>query len=153
MAKPKRGPAGQSSRRSVIVNPLLIVLPILALTFAVAYGAFRSFGRLWIEHKVRLALLERIQEKPELIESFPDLRDLVFTGNAAGRQSYPLTGVLLGVIGAGCVLGGRALRVGKLAVGIYSGGLICIGLGVLLALAGIAIQWFSRNPVLSPRKK
>lgn len=134
------------------MNPLLIVLPILAVTFAVIYVMFRAFGRLWIEHKVRLALLERIQEKPELTESFQDLRDLVLTGNT-DRQNYPLTGILLGLIGVGCFLAGRALRMGQLAVGIYSGGLICIGLGVLLALAGIAIQWFLRNPVLPPPKR
>jgi hypothetical protein len=151
-AKPKHAAAGQYLRRSGIVNSLLIVLPILAVAFAIVYGVFRSLGRIWIDYKVRLALLERIQETPELAESFQDLRGLVLTKNAV-RQNYPLTGVLLGLIGLGCVLAGKVLRVGQLAVGIYSGGLICIGLGVLLALAGIALQWFSRNPALPPPKK
>jgi len=140
------------------VNPLLFIVPILAVMFAVAYGAFHALGRIWTEHKIRLALLERVQEKPELIEPFQELQDLALTANPAAwkttdRQNYTLTGGILSIIGIGCGVAGRALRVGQLAVGLYTGGLICIGLGVLLALIGIAIQWLSRNPIPPPKKK
>jgi uncharacterized protein (TIGR04206 family) len=123
----------------------------------VIYGVFRAFGRIWLEHSIRLALLEKIEAKPQLLDSFHELLELM-TGTSAQprvttRQDYRVTGAALGVIGAvSCVLG-RTVSTGQIAVGIYVGGFICLGLAVLLLLVGFLIQWLARDPVLLLKKK
>lgn len=149
------------------MNPLLAALPIFAVAFAIVYGISHALGRLWVEHKMRLALLEKLQDRPDLIESFQELRTLILSENTknggtellalAGKsgpasQSYPLTGIFLALIGGGCLFTGRAIRMGQFAAGIYTGGIICVAIGILLTVAGLLIQRLARRPVLPPFK-
>ena len=138
------------------MNPFLVVMPLLVVVAALLYGVFRSLGRIWLDHSIRLALLEKVEQKPQLLESLHELEE-VLAGFPEGyrfpsRQDYRLTGVILAGIGLACTLGGRSLRVGTLAVGLYVGGLTCVGLGVALFLVGLLIRGLARAPVLKANK-
>ena len=138
------------------MNPFLVVMPLLVVVAALLYGVFRSLGRIWLDHSIRLALLEKVEQKPQLLESLHELEE-VLAGFPEGyrfpsRQDYRLTGVMLAGIGLACALGGRSLRVGTLAVGLYVGGLTCVGLGVALFLIGLLIRGLARGPVLKANK-
>ena len=134
-----------------MTNPLIIALPLALVLLLVAYGLLRGLGQIWLNHRIRLALLEKIQDKPELVKSFQELQEVLAEIPVARRiehhQDYTVTGILLAALGVGCTILGRCMGVGTYAVGIYVGGFICIGLGVLLALVGLLIRWLSRNPV------
>ena len=131
------------------MNPLFTIMPLLIISAAVTYGIFRALGRVWLEHRVRLALLEKVQEKPELMESYRELQ-AILVGLTEGsrpekRQNYTLTGAILALIGLACTLIGRDLGVGRLAVGVYIGGMTCICLGIVLAFMGLLIRLMSRT--------
>ncbi|MDQ1258106.1 MAG: hypothetical protein QG656_2715 [Candidatus Hydrogenedentes bacterium] len=133
-----------------MMNPFMLVFPALLVAAAVVYGVFRAIGRVWLDHKAKLTLLEKLEKHPELIPSFRELQNLVESASVrdakAQRQDYVLTGILLGAIGIGCVVSGRVLSMGRIAVGMYFGGLVCICLGFILALAGLLIRNMSRPP-------
>jgi len=138
------------------MNPLLVAIPVVVVAAALLYGVFRSLGRIWLDHSIRLALLEKVEQKPELLDSLHELEE-VLAGfpegyRAPSRQDYRLTGVLLAGIGLACTLGGQSLRVGTLAVGMYVGGLTCVALGVALFLIGLLIRWLARGPALRPKR-
>jgi hypothetical protein len=138
------------------VNLLFILIPLVLVLTTVTYGVIRALGRIWLDHQMKLALLERLQEKPELIESFQELQTILDrapgTAGAGNHQDYRLTGIILAAIGVGCAAVGRGLGVGRFAVGAYVGGCICVVLGFVLLLAGLLIRWLSRHPVLYGKK-
>ena len=134
------------------MNPILAMLAVVALFAGVLYWAVRILGRIWLEHRVRLALLEKIDKRPELAESVQGLMDLLGPAEPVWgetRQDYAVTGVLLGLIGGGCCVAGWMLHSGKLAVGIYAGGWTCVVLGILLFLFGLFIRKLMRHPLFS----
>ncbi len=135
------------------MNPILAMLAFAAVLAALLYGIVRFLGRIWLEHRVRLALLEKIDKRPELVESVQGLMDLMAPSEpvwSETRQDYAVTGVLLGLIGGACCVAGWMLHSGKLAVGIYAGGWVCVFLGFLLFLFGLFVRRLIRHPVLFP---
>jgi hypothetical protein len=138
------------------MNPFYILIPLVVVLATVTYGVVRALGRIWLDHRIRLALLDKLQEKPELLESYTELQRILanLPEGRAGRprQDYALTGVVLAAIGIGCAVAGQCSGAGRLAVGLYVGGWICIVLGVILALIGIFIRRIARNLVSIPRK-
>jgi hypothetical protein len=138
------------------MNALFILLPLLAVIAAVAYGVMRALGRIWLDHRVKLALLEKLQDKPEVLESFQEIQGIlagVSTGNVnPNRQDFTVTGIFLSLIGIACAIIGWSWGVGTLAVGIHVGGWVCIVLGMALASLGLLIRWLSRSPGERGRK-
>ena len=139
------------------MNPFLLILPALLVAVAVVYGIIRALGHVWLEHRIKVALLEKLEANPELIPSFNELEKLVDSvttqGETRSRQNYTLTGVFLGLMGLGCIIWGYSLTMGRLAVGLYFGGLICVCLGFVIALVGMLIQSASRPSVSSSKRK
>ena len=138
------------------MNPFYIVIPLVVVLATVTYGIVRALGHIWLDHRIRLALLDKLQEKPELLESYTELQRVLANApeGRAGRthQDYALTGALLAAIGVGCALAGESNGAGRLAVGLYAGGWICIVLGVILALIGFFIRRLARNLITLPKK-
>jgi hypothetical protein len=132
------------------MNPFYVLIPVILVIATVTYGVVRALGRIWLEHRIKLTILGKLQTKPELLESFQELQDVLTSmpreGNDGGRQDYTVTGVFLALIGIGCVLLGLSWGAGTVAVGVYVGGWICIGIGIILALIGLLIRWLSRSP-------
>jgi len=138
------------------MTSVLWALPLVLVIVTVIYGVFRNLGRIWLDRSVRLALLEKIERKPDMVDSFQEILETLggVRPNAprSMRQDYTVTGVILAGMGVACMVFGRGLRVGQLAVGLYVGGIACVVLGVFLALAGIVIRRLAKSPVL-PRKR
>lgn len=138
------------------MNPLYVIIPLLVVIAAVAYGIIRALGRIWLDHQIKVELLERIQQKPELLRSFQEVQSLMNEIPAgpykANRQDYTVTGIILTLIGIACTVVGRSWGVGTLAVGTYVGGWVCVVLGLVLGFVGLIIRWLSRNPLVNPKK-
>lgn len=133
---------------------ILVTLLVVAVTFT--YGVARSLLQVWLEHRLKMALLEKYEEHPELFESSEEALDLLAAqrGGArkTGRQDYTVTGVILSLVGVGCIVAGRIIGVGQFAVGVYLGGLFCAALGVLIALLGLLIRALSKNTLSEARE-
>ncbi len=136
------------------MTPVLVLLPLTLVLAAFSFGVGRSLLRIWLDHRMKLAILSRYEAHPELFESSQDLMDAIKgkegIDGGGGRQDYSATGVFLVLIGAGCVAGGRVLAVGNTAVGINVGGIICIVLGVLIYCLGRLMHALARNPIEKP---
>lgn len=135
---------------------IVIVLPLVAVLIAMTATIVRNIARAWLDHHVKLELLDRLERKPQLLKSFDELQDLLNTSpreeDDTGRMDFLLTGAALAGIGLVCaVLGG--LFSGRQAVGVYIGGVICAVLGFILAMVGLAMRFLARAPALKrPRR-
>jgi len=128
---------------------LIIMLPLLVVLIGLSVSIARNIARAWLDHRVKIALLERLEQRPGMLKSMDDLQALLDTPPQIEeddqRVDYLLTGVFLAAIGLLCVLLGSALA-GRNAVGAYIGGVVCVALGFILALVGLAVRLLSRAP-------
>lgn len=133
----------------------IIIIPLLIVLITMGASIVRTIARAWLDHHVKLALLDRLERKPELLKSFDELRELLDTTpreeDGEGRIDFLLTGAMLAGIGLVCALLG-ALFSGRQAVGVYIGGVICAVLGFVLAMVGLAIRYLARTPVRKKRR-
>ncbi len=132
------------------MDDLVRMLPLVVAVGALIYLVVRNLGRVWLDHRVKLALLEKLEQKPELLNSFQELQTLL-DGSSSDpeveqRQDLTLTGVMLAVLGAACVVLYASVGRGVWAVGAYWGGVICVVLGFILALIGLLIRFLTRSP-------
>ncbi len=136
------------------MGTVLIVLPLVIAVVTVLYGVIDSLLRSWFDHRAKLALLEKIEKEPELLDRIDGLGSLLADrpGNKIARQDYLVTGLILLGIGVLAVVTGLTLRFGEAAVGTYLGGIVCILIGILLALAGLLLRSLSRDPISALKK-
>lgn len=128
---------------------MLCTIPLVLAVFAIVLGVLRSIVTAWLNYRLRLAVLRKLEKNPEMAGSPAEAQDLFEGLTTVSRdsapQDYTLTGVALGVIGAGCILVGLNWRMGQLAAGVYWGGMICVFLGALLAMVGLVIGMMARG--------
>ena len=128
-----------------VVFVLFCVLAALLIPVAlVARGLFRA----WFDHAFRMALLERLEHRPALAESFPELEELLRDGSGGergGGVSFAVMGLTVSAVGVVALLAGRALAVGRLASGLYFGGVACVPVGFALVLAGVFFRLAARG--------
>lgn len=133
---------------------LLIILPCVLVLVSVAYGVASSLLRIWLEHRVKLAFLEKLERNPGALPPFQDVR-AVLSGDGepakSVRQDYTLTGLLLAAMGFVCAFYGKTVGMGDIAVGSYLGGILCVGLGIALAVAGLLLQSMAKPPLTSEK--
>ncbi len=138
-------------RISVLMLPFLLALAVFL------YVVFRSLFRVWIDYRVRMAILEKVEHKPELLRAFEDLEEpaeLVADENPASpKTDLTLTGVSLTVIGVIFVLVNGVLGKSEWAVGAYFGGVACIVLGFVLCSVGLLVRFLEHSPVRRKRDK
>lgn len=131
------------------MEPLILILPVVFVVLMVFAAAVLSLIGLWLEHRARVRFLEKLEENPDLVSRLDDVRSVLAgpTPSArAQRQDYALTGLLLTAIGVACIVAGKMLRVGQMAVGVHLGGIVCVAIGILLGLLGLLIRAMSREP-------
>ncbi len=130
------------------MRSLITTIPLLIVVVTLLYTLIRHIGRVWLEHRVKMELLNRLEERPELLRSFDDLKDLVEGGTSDPENSFQLdftmTGVILAVIGILCVVLYATVGSGRWAVGAYWGGVVCVVLGFLMALVGWLLHFITR---------
>lgn len=133
----------------MVLPDMATVLFGILILFAVLFAVSRTFGRLRLSQRIRLGLLERAQEHPERLELLEEAgavaTEIVARSGFLKYDDYLPTGALLALIGIGCGAWGLHLHTGRLAVGLYVGGYMCIVAGLLLAVAGLFVRWTSRK--------
>ncbi|HOV61166.1 MAG TPA: hypothetical protein PK349_08905 [Candidatus Hydrogenedentes bacterium] len=136
------------------VYDLLIIPPVLALIYLIWVVA-RSIFTSWLEYRIRLALLQRAEQHPELLQLLEDVPDNGLLANATSPETaqdtrqqidLTLTGVSLTVIGLVFVIFNGMLGRSQWAVGAYFGGVACVVIGFLLATLGILLHFLERPP-------
>lgn len=133
---------------------VVIILPLVMVIVTMAATIVRNIARAWLDHHVKLALLDQLERKPELLKSVEELEELLDTTpreeEGALKADFLMTGAVLAGIGLVCAVLGGALS-GRQAVGVYIGGVICTVLGFVLGVVGLAIRFLSRTPVKHER--
>ncbi len=133
---------------SLIIIPLLVSVGLI-----VCYGICRTFVLLWAVHRRKVAILRRYEQNPSAFESSQEVIEQIsaqeLRNQRAVRQDYAITGTGLAIIGITAILIGRLLAYGQVAVGLYVGGIACVGLGLLIALIGYLVRALSR-PLVEP---
>ena len=130
------------------MEAFLLVIPLTIAVVTVFYGVIYSLVAAWFEHRYRLALLGKLEDNPELLGESISIDDVLPQTDSvirSERQNYALTGGILVGVGIFAAVLGRTIRVGEIAVGIYLGGVMCLALGVVLALLGLAVWGLSRR--------
>lgn len=132
-----------------ILYLFFITVPLTAVVVGLIYTIARNVGRLWLDHRVKLALLEKLEKKPHLLRSFDELQDLLDDAPRhdaeANRINYTITGVTLAAVGIACVIVAQTAGSGRAAVGVYFGGVASVALGFFLTLVGL-LTWFLARP-------
>lgn len=129
------------------MREILMSLPLLFVIITAFYLSLRAIGRVWINYRVRWALLERLENAPELLDEVPQIRTLFEDEDKEITERYPIdfvfTGVFLVILGLICVVFDFLLGTGQVAVGTYWGGVICSGLGFIFTLLGLFLRFLS----------
>lgn len=128
----------------------MMTLPLLIVLGTLTYLVARAIGQLWLDYRVKMVLLEKLEGRPELLRSFQELQELLEDTSSdpdiEQRHDFTLTGMMLAVIGAACVILYGTVGGGRFAVGAYWGGVGCVAVGFMLVLLGLLIRFLSRVP-------
>jgi hypothetical protein len=137
------------------VDTLVILVPLLAGIIALGYIVITNVLRLWLKHRVKLVLLEKLQHDPAHAESLEKLESLLEEDSAgAGRAAwvdYRVLGVTLAALGLTSLLSAWLFGEPEWMTGAYFGGVICVAVGFILALLGQVMRYLERFPDLPPR--
>ena len=141
--------------RDYIVFSKIIGILALIFVFTIGYAILRRLLDLLVEHKVRLRVLEEMDrtagQRPVQDEAVTEVLTRV-TASASTRQDYRVTGLLLGLLGIFSAFWGRTLGTGTLAVGLFIGGEILVGLGFVMSLLALAYHaYHNRRLPQNPR--
>jgi len=133
--------------------PTLMLILTLLIVVTALVGVARSLVRMWLDYRVRMAVLDKIESTSESFQSIDQVESVLSSlsedGISRERSNHLLTGVLTALLGLICIVVGRALRVGPVAVGLDMGGIVCVGIGVIIALVGTASWALSRRRLTS----
>ena len=129
------------------MQPLLLLIPIVIVVVTVLYGVVHALVRAWLDYRLRLAFLAKLERNPALLNDPSSIHEALsgISLQSGARQQYSFTGLLLAAIGVTCIITGRMLRLGGFAVGAYLGGIVCVLFGLVLAILGFLIHRFSRR--------
>lgn len=87
---------------------IVIILPLVLVLLTMTSSIVRNIVRAWMDHRVKLALLEQLERKPELLRSMDALKDLLDTtpdAETSERQiDYVITGSILAAVGLVCAI-------------------------------------------------
>jgi hypothetical protein len=132
------------------VRIYIFTIPLVVAVVALVYIILREMTRIWLEHRVKMLLLARLEDKPNLLYSADELQELL-----DGRPQYDLkksksdlvmTGLFLSAIGLLFVLFNAIIGSSQWAVGAYFGGVACVVIGFLLTTIGLAVRLLRRPP-------
>lgn len=128
----------------------LYAIPLIAAFAALIYLIVREILRVWLDHKVKVMLLERLEGHPEVLHSFQELQELLDgTPSREKRGKNPdllLTGVFLALIGIVAVVAYAMVGRSQWAVGAYFGGVACVVIGFILTTFGLLTRYLNRPP-------
>jgi len=130
------------------LETFLILAPLLAGIIALAYVIAANLLRVWLKHRLKLALLEKLQHDPSHRESLDELQALLDESTSgteqAVRMDYRVLGVTLAALGMLSLLAAWLFGEPEWMTGLYFGGVICLAVGVILALLGLVVRYVER---------
>ncbi|GMW02291.1 MAG: hypothetical protein AMXMBFR84_34270 [Candidatus Hydrogenedentota bacterium] len=131
------------------MQTLLILVPLVILVVTIFYGVFYSLVRAWLDYRVKLSFLEKLEKHPDLLAAKDEVQGILSQGAVPARytprQDYALTGLILAIFGIVFALLGYNARIGQFAVGATLGGIVCLMIGILLGLFGLVIRFLARG--------
>lgn len=130
---------------------LWIVVPLLLGIIALVYTVAANLLRVWLNHRVKIALLERLQADPAPLDSPHALQDLVNSDLAhtqsPNRVDYVVAGVTLAALGTCSALAAWCCGAREWMAGAYLGGIVCVAVGFILTLLGLLMRYLSKLPL------
>lgn len=128
----------------------ILVIPLVAAAITLAYMILREMARVWLDHRVKMALLEKLEHKPELLYSFQELKELLDDSphlvERRSKTDITLIGVFLVIIGLISAILYSVIGSSQWAVGAYFGGVACVVIGFLLTTIGVVARILRRPP-------
>jgi len=138
------------------VETILILAPLLVGIIALGYTIAANLLRVWLKHRVKLALLEKLQHDPAHTESLEELQALIEENSVgserAARVDYRVLGLTLAALGMPALLAAWLFGEPEWMTGAYFGGAICVAVGFILALLGVIVGYLERLPGEDIRK-
>ncbi len=125
----------------------IFAIPLVIAVVTLVYIVLREMTRVWLEHRV---LLERLENRPDLLYSFDELQELL-DGRPAYTESkskadLAVTGLFLTLIGLFFVIVNAIAGSSQWGVGAYFGGVACVVIGFLLTTIGLVVRLLRRPP-------
>lgn len=130
------------------METFLILAPLLAGIIALGYIIAANLLRVWLKHRLKLALLEKLQHDPAHRESLDELQALLDESASGTEQAvrvdYRVLGVTLAALGMLSLLAAWLFGEPEWMTGLYFGGVICLAVGFILALLGLVVRYVER---------
>jgi hypothetical protein len=138
------------------MKTILIVAPLLVGIIILLYTIIANLLRVWLDHRIKLALLEKLQHDPHAPATAEELRALLDEHSVDAERKphvdYVIVGAALSFIGFCTALAAYILGHGQSSAGVYFGGVVCVAVGGILALLGLLIRYLKRLPIDSELK-
>jgi len=123
---------------------------LIITVVTLVYIILREMTRVWLEHRVKMMLLERLEKRPDLLYSFKDLQELLdgrpSDNHNHGKTDLAITGIALTLIGLFFVIVNALIGSSQWGVGAYFGGVACVVIGFLLTTIGLVVRLLRRPP-------
>lgn len=128
----------------------ILSIPLLVAVVTLVYIILREMTRVWLEHRVKMLLLERLEDRPDLLYSFQDLQQLLdgrpAKEESTGNSDLSVTGLFLALIGLIFVIVNAVIGSSQWGVGAYFGGVACVAIGFILTTIGLVARLLRRPP-------
>ncbi len=128
----------------------LLAIPLVITVVTLVYIILREMTRVWLEHRVKMLLLERLERRPDLLYSIGEMQELL-DGRSANEEennktNLAVTGLFLTLIGLLFVILNALIGSTQWGVGAHFGGVACVVVGFLLTTIGLVVRLLRRPP-------
>lgn len=129
---------------------IVFMLPFVLVIATLLYALIRTIGRVWLQHRVRMTLLEQLERQPELLEQWHQMDSLLAEPPAVQTNTYMpdfiLTGACLAVVGILTAFVAAVIGGSQTATAAYFGGVICVCLGFIIGMVGLLTRYLNHHP-------
>ena len=134
------------------MKTFLILAPLLVGILILLYTIIANLLRVWLDHRIKMALLERLQHDPNAPATAEELQALLEEHSVGParkhRVDYVIMGAVLSLIGFCTALLAHILGHGQSSAGVYFGGVVCVAVGGILVLLGLLTRYLARLPLI-----
>lgn len=128
----------------------MLAIPPILVGLLVAYALSRAVLRSFLDYRLKVSLLRKLEANPDMVESRRQLHELFLESEAGkpgqSRVDWRLVGVLLAALGFGAAAAAHYWGTGRWWVGAYVGGVASVALGAVFVLAGLFMDLMARLP-------
>ena len=129
---------------------IVMILPFAVVLLTVIGALVRTIARVWVRHRVQMVLLEKLEERPELLETIQDVQDIVEeedSRQSTWKPDFVQTGAILVAIGIASAIGFGVFGRSQMTTAAYFGGVMCVCLGFILAVVGLLARYLTQSPI------